>query len=193
MINAFFTFIILFSCLTGTEEQKTSAYEKGIFKIDTDRSVVRWKGTKMKYTGSHEGTIRFRSGELEFNEHGLVSGEFVIDMKSIEVTDIPEHEPVPRKNLKDHLEADFSVSQYSTATLSIKPTTSVASPDRCGNLTIKGSTREVCFKPTQVNSKSWSTKLVILRNDFGIGEQGSWLERRLVDQEIELSVEVVVQ
>ena len=182
---------ITFALLTWMPAPETFINERdSIAEIDVRRSVIRWKGTKMMNTGSHEGTIRFRSGHLQFKGNAIVGGEFVVDMKTIDITDIPLHEPVPRKNLKDHLEQDFDVARYPTASLSITVSSGKRGQQEvCGKLTIKGITRDVCFKTIRKGDK-WSAELTVLRDHFGIGEDGSWLEKRLVDQEIKLSVEI---
>ena len=54
--------------------------------IKTDVSKVVWKGYKV--TGSHEGTIAIQSGSLIFEDDKLTSGEFVIDMTTINTTDL---------------------------------------------------------------------------------------------------------
>ena len=177
--------------LTASMRNSDPVQQRSSVEIDTQRSVIRWKGTKFMYTRFHEGTIRFKSGELVFSGNDITGGQMIVDMTTIEITDIPAHEPVPRNNLKNHLESDFEIKRFPTASLSIKSSTT---PDSlCGDLTIKGITREVCFHPAQTKTKSWITRLTIRRADFAIGEQGSWLEKRLVDQEIELTVEVYIK
>jgi hypothetical protein len=194
MNNLSIAFIMILVSFNGAREQNHTIQEtKSVVTIDTQQSVIRWKGTKMLHTGSHEGTIRFQSGELELSGNEIQGGQFVVDMSTIEITDIPEHESVPRNNLKKHLEADFEIRRFPTASMVLLKSTSPDSKQLCAKLTIKASTRELCFEAIRTNAKTWTCKLIILRNDFAIGEQGSWLEKRLVDQEIELSVELRVQ
>jgi polyisoprenoid-binding protein YceI len=182
--------ILLMVSLAASVRNSNLVQREASSEIDTQQSIIRWKGTKMLYTRSHEGTIRFKSGELSLNGNDITGGRLVVDMTTIEITDIPPHEPVPRNNLKAHLESDFETARFSTASLSIKKATTDM---LCADLTIKGITREVCFRPVQTNTKSWNTNLIIRRSDFAIGEQGSWLEKRLVDQEIELLVDLRIK
>ena len=67
-------------------EQLTETGVSGTFNIEPT-SVVEWKGSKP--TGSHNGTIALKSGSFTL-ENGKVSGEFVLDMNSITVTDLTE-------------------------------------------------------------------------------------------------------
>ena len=55
-------------------------------EVKTSESQVTWKGYKVG--GSHEGTISLKSGALEFDGEKLVGGEFVVDMTSINTTDL---------------------------------------------------------------------------------------------------------
>ena len=55
-------------------------------EINLDESNITWKGYKV--TGSHEGTIKFKSGTLMFNDGTLVDGAFSMDMNSIKCTDL---------------------------------------------------------------------------------------------------------
>ena len=167
----------------------THSPKESTVEISTERSIIRWKGTKVRRTGSHEGIIRFKEGRLVRKEKNITGGELIVDMNTIEVTDIPPSDPIPRNALKSHLESDFEITRFATASLSIKRP-GKSNDELCGNLTIKGITREICFSLKQKNSKSWKTKLILLRDDFKIGEQGSWLEKKLVDQEMELEIEV---
>ena len=55
-------------------------------KINTEKSVVTWKGYKV--TGEHTGTIAIKNGELNFDDGQLTGGSFEIDMTSIKCTDL---------------------------------------------------------------------------------------------------------
>ena len=62
----------------------------------------------MRGAGKHEGKIALKSGYFITQNGQLKGGKFIVDMQTIEVTDIPKHDPIPRNNLKNHLKnADF--------------------------------------------------------------------------------------
>jgi len=54
--------------------------------VDTNKSVITWKGYKV--TGEHAGTLKVKSGDLDFTAGKLTGGNFVIDMASLAVTDL---------------------------------------------------------------------------------------------------------
>lgn len=86
---------------------------------DLQQSIVRWTGTKVR--GKHEGTVVLQFGELCVRQSQIVRAGFVADMRSIQITDIPAHETVPRKLVRDHLMGEnfFHVEKYPEAVLSI--------------------------------------------------------------------------
>ncbi len=63
-----------------------------ILGLDLENSAIRWRGTKFRGMGKHEGIVRFKSGELHLRNGILTGGQFTIAMNSIEITDMPEHE-----------------------------------------------------------------------------------------------------
>ena len=59
----------------------------GTHVVDTDNSTVTW--TASKVTGSsHTGTVGIKSGSFEMKGGSIVGGEFVLDMSSINCTDL---------------------------------------------------------------------------------------------------------
>ena len=85
MKNKFKKLLALLLIVFGSYSFTTVLNEK--IDINVDKSNLHWKGFKV--TGSHEGNLRFESGTLTFTENGkLVDGTFLIDMKSMECTDL---------------------------------------------------------------------------------------------------------
>lgn len=84
--------------------------------IKVDESQVKWKGYKV--TGEHEGTISLKSGILVFDGKTFTGGEFVMDMTSINTTDLKGG---GKSKLDGHLKsADFfGVDKHPTASLKI--------------------------------------------------------------------------
>jgi polyisoprenoid-binding protein YceI len=162
-------------------------------EIDLEDSVIRWRGTKLFRTGSHEGTVNLSDGYLLFKGDRLVGGKCTADMKSIYVTDIPLSDPVPRRNLTTHLHSDFETDRFPVAVFEISKVEYGGSHPLSitGKMTIKGMTRELVM-PIVVgeDGKTYSTEFIIDRSDFNIGENGSWLEKKLVDAEFVLQVSI---
>jgi len=134
-------------------------------EVNTESSVVKWTGYKV--TGQHEGTIMIKKGSLTFKNNVLVGGKFVIDMSTINTTDL---EGDYKKKLDGHLKDEdfFSVEKHKTASLvftSLKQngTNYIVNAD----LTIKGITNKVKFK-MQVSENSATADLKIDRTKFDI-------------------------
>lgn len=124
--------------------------------VKAGESKVTWKGYKV--TGSHEGTVNLKSGELEFKDDKLVGGSFVVDMTSIGATDL---EGEYKGKLDGHLKSEdfFGVDKYPTAKLQI--TKAVAKGKNSytvtANLTIKKATHTVTFDMSVYGSKATAT------------------------------------
>ena len=134
--------------------------------VKADKSKVVWKGYKV--TGSHEGTIAIKSGSLTFNENKLVGGEFVIDMTSINTTDLQGES---KGKLDGHLKSDdfFGVENHPTATLVFKKVTASGKNayNVSGNLTIKGKTNPVNFIISIYGNKA-TASVKVDRTKYGV-------------------------
>jgi len=134
--------------------------------IKTEDSKVTWKGYKV--TGSHQGTIAIQSGSLTFFEEKLTSGEIIIDMKSIENTDMKDEY---KRKLEGHLKSDdfFGVEKFPTATLVFNDVKSVGknSYTVTGKLTIKGITNPIIFSLSVYGNKA-TANLKIDRTKFKV-------------------------
>ena len=133
--------------------------------VDTSKSSVKWVGHKV--TGQHEGTITLQEGTLEFNANQLTGGNFVMDMTTINTTDLQGEY---KNKLDGHLKADdfFGVETYKTASLIF---TSVTKNGETyivtGDLTIKNITNEITFE-LAVSENAASTTFQVDRTKYGI-------------------------
>ncbi|WP_242085053.1 YceI family protein [Aestuariivivens sediminis] len=134
--------------------------------IKTDDSQVVWKGYKV--TGSHQGTIAIESGELVMEEGELVGGAFVIDMTSIEVTDLQGEY---KGKLEGHLKSDdfFGVENHPTASLVFTKVESSGKNayDVTGDLTIKNITHPISFTISIYGNKA-TAALKIDRSKYNV-------------------------
>jgi len=138
-------------------------------EVNTSTSQIIWKARKV--TGSHEGTVKLKSGNLEFNNGVLTGGRFEIEMTSIAVTDLSGD---MKGKLEGHLNSDdfFGVEKFPVATMVI---TSVASRGTAGeykvtaNATIKGKTKEIRFlaKVDEANGTA-TAEIELDRTDYDI-------------------------
>ncbi|WP_136480825.1 YceI family protein [Cognatitamlana onchidii] len=134
--------------------------------VKTDKSKVVWKGYKV--TGSHEGTITLKSGTLIFDGNQLTGGEFVIDMTTINATDLDGEY---KDKLDGHLKSDdfFGVEKHPTATLVFKEVKASGKNafDVTGDLTIKGKTNPVSFTISVYGSKA-TASLKVDRSKYDV-------------------------
>lgn len=135
-------------------------------EVKTDQSKVVWKGYKV--TGSHEGNISLKSGSLMFSEDKLSGGEFVMDMTSMNVTDL---EGEYKGKLEGHLKSDdfFGIEKYPTATLVFNDVKSTGknSYSVTGDLTIKGKTSPITFSISIYGNKA-TASLKVDRTKYDI-------------------------
>lgn len=135
--------------------------------IDTENSVIVWKGKKI--TGSHEGNIQIKEGSLIFEEEKLSGGNFTIDMNTIICTDL---QGKSAKKLQGHLMSDdfFGVPNHPTASLSITSVKKKKANDQyeiTADITIKGITKSIVFDAL-ISSNNATSKIIIDRTDFDI-------------------------
>lgn len=163
--------------------------------LDTIKSVIKWKGTKLMHTSKHEGTVSFKEGQMLFSNGNLVGGQFVVDMQSIYNTDIPKSDPVPRKNLTDHLNKDFETNLFPTASFTLTNVEKVNSKlyNISGDMIIKGVSKSIAITMKEIKKeKEYFSEFSINRSLWGIGDKGSWLEKKLVDDDFVLKIQIVL-
>ncbi|NNC33259.1 MAG: YceI family protein [Croceitalea sp.] len=140
-----------------TTQANTNNDEKK--EVKTDASTVTWKAYKV--TGSHTGTIAIKSGALVFDGAKLTGGEFVVDMTTINTTDLQGDY---KAKLDGHLSSDdfFGVASHPTSTLVFTnvEATGKNSYQVKGDLTIKGTTKPVTFDVSVYGSKATATMKV---------------------------------
>jgi len=156
--------------------------------IKLGKSTVSWIGKKV--TGAHEGTIALKAGDVILEDGALAGGTFVVDMTTIDVTDL---EGEYKGKLEGHLKSDdfFGVAKFPEATFVI---TSVEGSIVKGDLTIKGHTEEQSFDLI-TKDNTISGKVMIDRTKFGIKYgSGSFfdnLKDKAIDDEFELNVNIL--
>jgi polyisoprenoid-binding protein YceI len=134
-------------------------------EVNTESSIVKWTGYKV--TGQHEGTIMIKKGSLTFEDNVIVGGKFIIDMSTINTTDL---EGDYKKKLDGHLKDDdfFGVEKHKTASLIFTSLIQNGANYMVNaDLTIKGITNKVKFK-MQVSENSATANLKIDRTKFDI-------------------------
>lgn len=137
--------------------------------LDTQASVIKWIGTKLK--GRHNGTIKVKEGNILVNNKKIVGGEFVIDMDTIEVLDLTGKD---KAKLEGHLRSEdfFEIAKYPTSKFVV---TSISEPNEkgevqvTGNLEMKGITKSITF-PAKIEI-SQDGKVATAKANFNINRQ----------------------
>jgi polyisoprenoid-binding protein YceI len=171
---------------------------KGIHSILYDESKLIWKGEKA-IGDSHTGNIKIKSGEVIIDGFGRVNGRLVIDMNTINCTDL---EGEWKNKLEGHLKSDdfFSVDTYNISTIdfqSIKRNGNLVDFD--GNLTIKDISHPVSFtaRISESNEKILAKSKVVFDRSkynvkYGSGTFFEDLGDYLILDEVSLDVTIVI-
>ena len=164
-------------------------------------SDVHWWGYKIAKTeaSSHDGTVNVKSGNLVLKNGAVVGGDFVLDMKSINATDLSGEY---QTKLNDHLKNGdfFEVEKFPTATYTI--TSLKKNNDKIynyivnGNLTVKGKTAPVSFPAKISYSKGVvslvSQKFTFDRQKFDVAYKSA-MKDVLVKDDIDMLVKVTAK
>jgi len=134
--------------------------------VKTSESTTTWIGKKLG--GSHTGTISLKSGSLEFIDGILTDGRFIIDMSSIEVTDLTGEN---KGKLEGHLKSDdfFGTINYPEAILEFKEMEQKTADTYAvtADLSIKEKTNPITFDLV-VSENVATTKLIIDRSKYDV-------------------------
>lgn len=156
------------------KDAATAQAEAMEFKVDTSASTIEWQGSKP--TGEHTGTINLTEGTFSANDSIIESGSFVIDMLSINVTDL---EGEDKRDLEAHLmgtvegkEGDFfNATKYPEATFEVTGITEENDQKMLsGNLTIKEKTKNITFP---INIERSGDDIQITSEEFTI-DRTNW-------------------
>ena len=166
--------------------------------IDTNESTIVWKGYKV--TGEHTGTIGVKEGALEFDGDELIGGTFLIDMRSIDCTDLSGG---TKDKLVGHLKSDdfFGVQGFPTASFAITKVVSRGTPGDykiTGDLSIKETTAPITFlaKVTEENGKKVAVADIQIDRSvynvrYGSGSFFDNLGDKTIYDEFDLTVKLV--
>lgn len=170
--------------------------------VDTEASVVNWKGSKI--IKSHNGTLKLSKGSVELENGSLVGGNFVIDMTTMDNEDLKGTDGYAK--LLGHLKSPdfFNVDSFPTASFVITSVAPAAEGTEAtntvtGDLTIKGITNSISF-PATVNAKDGAFKatapITFDRSNYDVrfGSKTFFPDKvadELIKNEIELNVVLV--
>ncbi len=180
------------------EKTESVILPKGVYQIDKTKSVVRWIGrTPVKF---HDGTINIQEGSFSVDDNGILNGNIIIDMESINCTDLSGG---GKKSLEEHLMNDdfFSVNKFKTSKINIssemKPNNGLI--DFKGNLEIKNISNPISFKSsinkTPEGKYTASSKLTFDRSRYNVKYKSksffSDLGDKFINDDIEIELDII--
>jgi len=163
--------------------------------IDVENSKIKWTGEELSGK-NHYGSLKFKNGNLQLDNGKIISGNFTVDMNTINVEDL---QGGSKQRLEGHLRSDdfFSVEKFSEAIFEIN-SSAVVNEDEAnqilsGNLTIKGITH-----PAKLEiDNNWAAKLVFDRSKYDVRfRSGNFFQNlgdKLIYDEIVISANIVFE
>ena len=201
----FFIVIFYTACDNSKSKSKVSIEKtesiilpKGEYQIDKTKSIVRWIGrTPVKF---HDGTIDIQEGNFSVDDNGILNGNIIIDMESINCTDLSGG---GKKSLEEHLMNDdfFSVNKFKTSKINIssemKPNNGLI--DFKGSLEIKNISNPISFKSsinkTPEGKYTASSKLTFDRSMYNVKYKSKSffhdLGDKFINDDIEIELEII--
>jgi polyisoprenoid-binding protein YceI len=184
--------LLLIACLPAFSQQKQV--------LSTAESTVNWKGKMWMSTDSHDGTIRFSSGNITMDKAGkITAANFEIDMNTIKTLDAKPD----KDGLAEHLKSEdfFAVKRFPKAYFvgtKIDKTTVPGNYSVQGMLTIKGVQKQISFTvkiatgPTKTTA---TAELTLFRSWWGVSYKApdffSSLKNDLIAEEVPIKLNLV--
>lgn len=184
------------------QEVATASENAQAYAINADESSISWRGFKIfqdptKPETGHHGFIKFKSGELTFNEGVLEAGSFIADLTTLESVDLND-DPDSKADLDGHLKSEdfLFVESFPEAKFEISNVKYLEEGDFnteiSGNLDFRGVPKNITFKANVKEENGVvsfnSEEIMINRQDFGIDFQGGG--DSIIKDEVALQVEV---
>ncbi len=132
----------------------TAAADATTYMVDAANSKIIWAGSKPGKT--HSGTINIGKGTITAANNNITNGKFMIDMTSLEVTDLQKGSG--KEQLEAHLKGTvdgkrddfFNVAEFPSAIFEVTSVTPAAAGGDAthnitGNLTLKGQSKSITF------------------------------------------------
>jgi rhodanese-related sulfurtransferase len=190
----------------GEQAAPTAGVTDGVYRIDTEKSVVEWTGRNIN--NRHYGRITVSGGEVAMSGGLPVSGRFVLDMDSISNLDLQDEGW--RGMLHRHLKSEdfFDVEHFPTAVFDLKGAAVIAGAtpgtpnmEIAGALALKGTNRPLCFPAMVVPQEDGTLKAqaaldldrTLWNVDYGSGRLYERLGMHLVNDLISIELFIVAQ
>ena len=141
------------------------------YTADTAKTVLQWKATKV--IGGHTGKIELKNGWIDWKRNSILSGAFIIDMKTIRDEDLTDDKM--KSTLENHLKSDdfFGVEKFPETLLEITSPVAFRKGEALVNafLTIKGVRQPVVFTAKvkeEGNELIFTAPVTVDRTRFGL-------------------------
>jgi polyisoprenoid-binding protein YceI len=116
-------------------------------KVDAAQSLVSWHIAKL--TGTHTGTLKVFLGQLTVQRKKLTGGWVLIDMTTLEVTDLSQPD---KQKLETNLKSDnffdtgrYTVARFDITEVNYSTTRDSSTATISGNLTMHGVSKKINF------------------------------------------------
>ncbi len=175
----------------------------GRFKVDPQRSTVRWIGRNL--LNQHDGTVALQEAAIELDQGKLVGGNAILDMNRIICEDISDS--AVNKMLIGHLRTDdfFLIDQFPTAQFELNYTATIpdarpGSPNYniAGAFTLRGSTEPIAFDATLGTNDTdialqahFDIDRVLWGSKYGSGKIYEALGKHVVNDRISISFQLI--
>ena len=160
--------------------------------LDEKSSSLKWTGKEIT-TKTHYGSLKFKEGKISMKGEKIISGSFIVDMKSIDCEDLSG---TSKNYLESHLKSEdfFGVEVYPKASLSIKTSELKSDGNQLvkGDITIKGITQPISFNMS-IQNKEGKAKLIFNRAKHNVTYRSGNFFQNLGDKLIYDDIEIEAQ
>ena len=160
--------------------------------LDNINSSIKWTGKEIT-TKTHYGSLKFREGKISMEGERIISGSFIVDMKSIDCEDLSGKS---KNYLESHLKSEdfFGVEDFPEASLSIKTAELKSDGNQLvkGDITIKGVTQPISFN-ISIQNKGGKAKLTFDRTKHNVTYRSGNFFQNLGDKLIYDDIEIEAQ
>ena len=178
---------------------KGTNINKGDYSVNRDLSTIKWTGKEIT-TKSHYGTLDLKEGSVYVNNDGIISGNILVDMNSINCLDMSGR---GKNRLEGHLRSDdfFDVNSYPEANLNFTSwrVNDLGKILYKGDLTIKNITHPITFSGSVKKNNIGYRSTINLSFDrtlyeikFRSGKYFQDLGDKLILDNIDIEAEIVI-
>lgn len=168
------------------------------YVVEISDSQFKWTGYHLAKSYEHWGYVNLKSGTISTDGQKITSGDFVIDMSSIQNMDVENHRD--KAKLVNQLKSDdfFNVKKFPEARLVIKRTAKKTGNmfTTTADLTIRGITKEIVFdsemKAINEDQLQVTATLRVPRADFKV-MYGWKMENAILANEFQMDVKLIAK